>query len=260
VLSEIERREASRQAPAWAFALEARARLLLLQGRPQEAHDLLVDCGKRALAMNTPNPAVLPWRSRAALALAHLGEHDEARRLVGEEIELARRFGAPRAIGIALRAGGLIERGDESVDRLREAVTVLERSEARLELARAVIDLGAALRRAGHRRESRTPLRQGLDLAHRFGAAPLEALARSELEAAGARPRRATLTGVSSLTPSERRVAEMAADGLTNREIAQALFVTVKAVQWHLGNAYRKLDVTSREHLPRPLGRARGAA
>lgn len=92
-------------------------------------------------------------------------------------------------------------------------------------------------------------------MAERCGALALERRARDELVATGARPRRRQLTGVDSLTPSERRVAEMAAEGLTNRAIAQSLFVTVKAVQWHLRNAYRKLDVRSREELPALLGK-----
>jgi DNA-binding CsgD family transcriptional regulator len=79
--------------------------------------------------------------------------------------------------------------------------------------------------------------------------------ARDELRATGARPRRMVLTGVESLTPSERRVAMMAASGLGNREIAQDLFVSVKTVETHLGSAYRKLDISSRKELPDVLQR-----
>ena len=71
-----------------------------------------------------------------------------------------------------------------------------------------------------------------------------------ELLAAAARPRRIALSGVDSLTGSEHRVAQMAAAGLANREIAQALFVTVRTVEMHLTHAYRKLDISSREELP----------
>jgi DNA-binding CsgD family transcriptional regulator len=138
---------------------------------------------------------------------------------------------------------------------LRQAVDVLERSAARLERARAMTDLGAALRRAGQRIQSREILRPALDLAHRCGALALTERARDELIAAGGRPRRLVLTGLDSLTPSERRVAQLAATGLPNREIAQHLFITARTVEGHLTHAYQKLDVTSREQLPAALAR-----
>jgi DNA-binding CsgD family transcriptional regulator len=77
-----------------------------------------------------------------------------------------------------------------------------------------------------------------------------------ELLAAGARPRRTALSGIESLTPSELRVTQLAADGMTNREIAQALFVTEKTVETHLGHVFPKLDVSSRAELPMKLERA----
>jgi DNA-binding CsgD family transcriptional regulator len=82
------------------------------------------------------------------------------------------------------------------------------------------------------------------------GATALHERARTELAATGARPRRVMLlSGPDSLTPSERRIAELAAIGHSNREIAQALFVTPKTVEYHLRNAYRKLDIDGRENL-----------
>jgi DNA-binding CsgD family transcriptional regulator len=122
-----------------------------------------------------------------------------------------------------------------------------------LEHARALADLGAALRRAGCRAEAREPLRAGLDLAHRQGAWALAERARTELVASGARPRRVLLSGVDALTPSERRVADMAAAGRTNREIAQALFVTARTVEGHLTHVFQKLGLESRAELPRAL-------
>jgi DNA-binding CsgD family transcriptional regulator len=183
------------------------------------------------------------------LAAARLGELDQARELVEDELSRAHRFGAPRPIGVALRASALVEGGDEGIERLREAVTVLASSPATLEHTRALVDLGGALRRAGHRADARHPLRQALATAEKLGLTALERRAHDELAATGARPRRRHQTGLDSLTPSERRVAQMAATGMTNREIAQALFVTTKAVQFHLGNTYRKLDITSRDQL-----------
>jgi len=122
-----------------------------------------------------------------------------------------------------------------------------------LEHARALADFGAALRRRGRRSNAREPLRRALDLAHRCGATALVDRAHAELIATGARPRRAVVTGLDALTASERRVAQMAAEGLTNRQIAQALFVTEKTIEWHLGQAYRKLEIGSRSELPRVL-------
>ena len=136
---------------------------------------------------------------------------------------------------------------------LREAVDLLGGTRARLSTPQALVDLGAALRRANRRKEARGPLREGLDRAHRCGAKALEERARTELEATGARPRKAVLTGVESLTPSERRVARMAAEGMTNREIAQSLFVTAKTVETHLRHVYPKLDVAKRTDLPDAL-------
>ena len=111
-------------------------------------------------------------------------------------------------------------------------------------------DLGAALRRAGQRAESREMLRPALDLAHRCGALALTERTRTELIAAGGRPRRPVLSGLDSLTPSERRVAQLAAAGLPNRDIAQHLFITARTVEGHLTHAYQKLAITSREQLP----------
>jgi DNA-binding CsgD family transcriptional regulator len=116
-------------------------------------------------------------------------------------------------------------------------------------------DLGAALRRGGHRVASREILRPALDLAHRCGALALTERARTELIAAGGRPRRLELTGLDSLTPSERRVAQLAAAGLPNREIAQHLFITARTVEGHLTHSYQKLGITSREQLPVALAR-----
>ena len=246
--------------PAFIFSGVAWSRGLVraAQGRNADALADFLDCGRREQAWREVNPAVVPWRSHAALAHAQLGQHAEARRLACEELELARRYGAPRAIGIALRALGLVEEAagnpDEGLEHLSEAVAVLERSEARLEHARALTDLGAALRRTGHRVRGREPLRRGLDLADRCGATVLVRSARTELLVAGGRPRRRRLSGAEALTPSERRIAEMAAGGCSNRKIAQDLFVTVKTVEGHLGRAYGKLGIGSRVELKRALG------
>ena len=207
-------------------------------------------------AFGGENPAMLAWRSAAALSLAELGRHDEARTLAADELRRARSFGAARAIGIALRAHALVGPPAERPKLLAEALAVLEPSPARLEHARVLVDLGATFRAAGQRTAAREPLLEGLGLAARCGARTLERRARAELAAIGVRPRTTDRTGADSLTPSERRVVELAATGGTNREIAQTLFVTEKTVETHLGRSFRKLDISSRRQLPDVLARA----
>lgn len=199
------------------------------------------------------NPALLPWRSLAATAAAALGERAQGRELAARELEIARRFGSPRPIGIALRAAALAAGGDQGIALLGESVRTLERSPARLELCRSRVELGAALRRAKRRREARGQLRVGLETAHELGARALVRQAHEELESSGARLGRIELSGPGSLTPSERRVAELAAAGASNREIAQQLFVSLRTVETHLTHAYRKLNISSRRELAAAL-------
>jgi DNA-binding CsgD family transcriptional regulator len=230
--------------------LSGRGRLALARAQPELALREFLAAGQIIVGtFSLDNPSALPWRSDAALAAAQLGDTAQARELVKQDVAAAQRFGAPRAIGISLRAAGLIEGGERGADLLREAVAVLETSPSKLELARALIDLGATLRRAGKRTAAREPLRRGLAMVERFGAFRLERQARDELAATGAHLRHRTLSGRDALTPSERRVAEMAAVGMSNRNIAQSLFVTVNAVKWHLRNSYGKLEITSRQEL-----------
>ena len=197
----------------------------------------------RALGIHNPNGSC--WRSALALMLDR-GARDEALRLAAEELEDAERVGQARGIGVALRALGVLE-GDR--DLLRQASAVLEGSPARLEHARTLIELGASMRRAGERAACREPLRAGLDIALQGGAIRLAERARSELESSGARLRRERITGRDALTPSELRVARLAAEGRTNNEVAQALFVTPKTIDTHLTRVYSKLGISSRRAL-----------
>jgi DNA-binding CsgD family transcriptional regulator/tetratricopeptide (TPR) repeat protein len=235
------------------FLPNIRARLRMLNGDLVGGLEDTLDTGRHSDALGGRNPAFMAWRSQAALALLQLGDRDEARRLAAEELELARTWGAPRALGAALRAAGLAEGGARGLGLLKEAVEVLTNSPAKLEHAKARTELGAALGRANRRSEAREQLRRAVELATICGAGPLAGRANSELRATGARPRRIALSGVESLTPSEGRVAQMAAEGPTNREIAQALFVTPKTVEIHLSSVYRKLGISSRAQLPTAL-------
>lgn len=187
-----------------------------------------------------------------AQALDRLGRTDEALASAREELEVTRAFGAPSPLGRTLRVLGTIER-ENGLPYLEESAAVLEGTPARLEYAKTLAVLGAALRRARRQTDARIPLRRALELAGACGAGGLADEVRTELHATGARPRTDALGGIQSLTPSERRVAGLAADGSTNREIAQALYVTPKTVEVHLSNAYRKLGIRSRRELAASL-------
>jgi DNA-binding CsgD family transcriptional regulator len=236
----------------FSLLLHARGRLRLAQGRLSDALEDLLRF-RRLESDVIYSPSYWSWRSDAALTLLGLGEAARAQQLAEEELALAREFGAPRTLGVALRVAGLATGGKAGLDLLEEAVAVLEASPATLEYARALTDLGAALRRANRRAAAREPLRRGLDLATRCDADVLARRAWEELAATGARPRKAELTGLEALTASERRIADMAASGMSNPEIAQALFLTRRTVETHLTHVYQKLDIGSRELLPAAL-------
>ncbi|HEY2055883.1 MAG TPA: AAA family ATPase, partial [Solirubrobacterales bacterium] len=245
---QLARRDLLGQLPQQAMfgmLLESRGRWRSMVGDPEGGLRDLTEAGERHSRWGSISPAFTAWRSACALVQLALGEREQAVRLVGEELELARRVGLPRPIGVGLLAAGLIEGGEEGIAMLGEAVAALAASPARLEHARALVELGAALRRANRRLEARERLREGLELAHRCGAHPLSERAREELRAAGARPRGAVQSGVAALTPSQLRVCRMAAEGMSNPEIAQGLFVTRATVESHLHSAYAKLAIGS---------------
>jgi DNA-binding CsgD family transcriptional regulator len=210
-----------------------------------------------------PTVALVDWRRPAsgginarvlgARALIGLGDLDGARTLVDEELPLAKAFGTHRAIGMALHTAGLLEHGEARVQALKHATEELARSQSRLEYAGALCDYGAALRRANRRAEARAPLQAALAIAREARAAPLRDRAAQELMATGARVSRPGVSGVDALTASEHRIASMAAAAMSNRDIAQALFVTVKTVEVHLGHVYHKLNLTRRTQLAAAL-------
>jgi DNA-binding CsgD family transcriptional regulator len=231
-----------------AFIAEVRGRLRLDRGDRAGALEDLRHCGEIREALGYSNPNESAWRSHLARALAP-SDHAEALQLARSELEDAERVGLARAVGVARHTFGLLDDGVGALDHLAAAVETLKRSPARLEEAHALVDLGAAMRRGNERVAAREPLRAGLDLAEDCGAPRLAQRARAELAATGARPRRARLRGAEALTPSERRIAEMAADGMSNPEIAQALFITRNTVQTHMRHVFEKLAVRSRGEL-----------
>jgi len=240
------------------WLLASRCRLRLEQDRLEEARADFVR-GEALHERLGVSHAVHPdWRAYGAIALARLGQRDEAERVAGRQLERARSFGAPRALGTALWAAAVVMGGKAGLAHLEEAVAVLEGSPARLVLAQALADYGTLLRLLGRRRKSCDALRRAITLADECGAPVLAERARVELTAGGGRPPPPVTEGPAALTPAERRVATLAAQGSTNREIAQTLFVTEKTVEFHLTHAYRKLGIRSRWQLAEFAGRTNG--
>ena len=233
--------------------LQARGALRVAQGRFEEALDDHGAASSGWSALGIDNPALASWRTDAAAAHAALGHHQDASSLADDHLELARKAGPPITLGAALRAHATAAGRDHAEQSLGKAISLLEPTPARYELALTLADFGAHLRRTGRRGDARPPLRRALDLAQRTSAMPLAQRIRRELLAAGARPRRTALTGLDALTSAERRVAGLAADGLSNRQIAQHLFITQPTVETHLRHAFHKLGITSRTGLPAQL-------
>ena len=236
--------------------LERRAHLRMAQRRYDEAHaDLLLaaDWWRR---LRVQHPGVASWRVDDCEALIALGDPRSARKLALEQLELAERTGLPEARGAALRALAHTAEPADAVRLLEQAVGLLDPSPALLEHTRVLVDLGSMLRRVNRRAAARNPLRRALDLAERGGMLRLAHRARSELRACGARPRRSAVTGLESLTPAERQVADLAAASHSNREIAQRLYVTRRTVETHLTHVFAKLGISGRTELVDVFARA----
>jgi len=232
--------------------LTARGQLRIAQGQLEEGVADLLWCGQRTVAAGVLWPST--WRAHASPALAALGDRPMAVRLAREQLVVAQRSGAHGALGMSLRAAAQAIGGDEALSLLQEAVPVLEGSPARLELAHAFADLGTALSRSGRRTEGRDAQRRAVKLARQCGAVALADSAMAGLHAGPGRRARMELTGPSALTAAEWRVCRQAAEGQTNREVAQALFVTEKTIERHLSSAYQKLGIRSRFQLASAIG------
>ena len=231
------------------YTREAAARLRRLQGHSVDAVEIALHAGRVWAEYGFDNPALGAWRTEAALAAFAADDQARAVELAREELSIAESWGAPGARGRARRTLGRVLGGTDGLELLTESVHILQDSPARLEHARSLAARGAALRRAGRRNDAHAVLTQALDLAEICGAARLTGDIAIELRTAGFRPRRHRLGGPESLTISERRVADLAATGNSNRTIAQALFITTKTVELHLTNTYRKLGITGRSEL-----------
>jgi ATP/maltotriose-dependent transcriptional regulator MalT len=232
----------------------ARGRLRIALGDAQAGVEELMATGE-ALGPEFFGPAMCPWRARASTGLSALGRDREAAELAEEELSLARRTRSAWGETVALQAVANANRGD-AAELLEQAAELAVSGGFALERARALVMLGAHQRRRGQRRAAAELLHDGLDAAAACGALALAERARTELVAIGLSPRRQRSTGVDALTPAERRVAELAAGGLSNPEIAQSLFVSLRTVETHLTHVYQKLGIGSREELEPVLSAA----
>lgn len=217
------------------------------------ALDDVLECGRRHAVIGAVNPAVIPWRAAAVELLIRRGDRAEARRINDDDLDLARQFGAVPTISMALRTGAELYPPAAAIERLVEALDLLDGADRDLERSRVLLALGMRHRRSGSLLLARRQLREALDAAETCGAVRVATRARAELRAAGGRVRRVALTGAAALTPAEQRVAEVVVAGATNREAAQALFVSLKAVEFHLSSVYRKLGITRRSELAAAL-------
>ncbi|MEU1529410.1 ATP-binding protein [Streptomyces fagopyri] len=226
--------------------------LLLARGLTKEAAAELASAGRRLDPRGIRNPSWCPWQ----LHLARAESHDAPERAVStalEAVQRARQYGAPSAVGQALRAAAEVSSGSSRVKLLEESVSHLERSPAAYELACALVALGTELRRSGRPKEAAEHLYRGLDAAVQCGADGLVEEARDELAAAGLRPRRLHSTETDTLTARERAAAVLTARGCAADRIAEELHIDEQSVARLLSAVYRKVG-TDRSGLPAALG------
>jgi DNA-binding CsgD family transcriptional regulator/tetratricopeptide (TPR) repeat protein len=236
----------------WFLMARARAREAL--GDLDGALGYLLACGDSLVEAHIGSPVLAPWWLDGSSVLARLGRGTEARDLAERGAEQAERWGTPSARGMGLLARGAVAEGDAGIDLLTEAADVLSGSVAPLVYAKAEYLLGTRLIERGDLKGARDRLRRSLDQSVLVGDRLLLEPTRAALVKAGGRLRTGVASATDMLTGSERRVAAMAADGATNRAIAEQLFVTVRTVETHLTSAYRKLDISGRAELAAALG------
>ncbi|MBO8190317.1 AAA family ATPase [Streptomyces oryzae] len=211
-------------------------------------HDFL-ECGRRQSARGVVSPVVTPWRAAAAECWLALGDRPRAVALAHEEVRLARLWNTPRAVGRALQSLASATGGQRGLELAEEAVGVLRRSPDGSELVSALLEQGRQLTGADRRNRARECLLEAAERAELLGAERLRLCAEKALRAVGARRITAALTGAEALTSSERRIAELAADGRTNTEISAFLNVARRTVETHLTSTYRKLGIQGRGEL-----------
>lgn len=237
-----------------AIAHHARGELASALNEPELATVHFTAAGER-LAVDAEYAEVVPWRSGAALAALRSGRRPEAAALARDQLSLA--GGSPYISALALRTLAITDAGGDRVTLLRRARSVLSGTQVTRLAIQIDTDLAGLLllaHDASSRAESLRLLRDAEEYAGRQELWPLHARVRRLLDVLGVGPLRVESEALAALTVSERRVAGLAASGRTNRQIAQELVVTIKAVEWHLSHVYRKLGIRSRTLLAHTLG------
>ncbi|MEV7553236.1 AAA family ATPase [Amycolatopsis sp. NPDC089917] len=240
------------------YLLYARGRLRAASGEPEVGYEDLRGCGRRLEHHGMRFPGFAPWRAHAARTALALGRTDAAAKLAEEDLAAAEHWGTPRILGGALTTAGLVRDdgvGEEAERLLTKAVEVLGGSTAKLALAEALTELGSLQARRGQNEKAIVTLRRATQSSKHCGARPITRRAAEAL-----RDARTSLSTAKDnehgLTKQEYRVAVMASQGLTNREIAESLHLTRRTVELHLSGAYRKLEITGRTELGSALGRS----
>ncbi len=230
----------------------ALAVLELSHGYPELVHALLGPLGERLEKAGVREPGSVRFLPDEIEALIDLDRLAEAEALLARLERRARRLDRASALAAAARCRGLLAAAGSDLDgaltSLERAMSEHERVSMPFERARTLLVLGSTRRRAKRKREARDALDEALSIFEDLGARPWSGKTREELARIGGRPR---ATG--SMTPTERQVAALVAEGRSNKEVAAALFVTVKTVESHLSRVYAKLGVRSRTELAHRL-------
>jgi DNA-binding CsgD family transcriptional regulator len=230
-------------APAIAvYADVALGALALGRGDADEAIRQHERAGQRSM------PGNLTWAPDLIEAYHLAGRDDDARRLLESLPRDALPEGAPPLIA---RCEGLLAADEDFAERFEHALELHRAVVAPFEEARTRLLFGERLLGAGRDAEARDPLLAALEAFERLGASPMATRARRGLRAAGAGAPRATVPALAPLTPHELQVAFLVADGLSNRDAAEALFLSPKTVEHHLGQIFRKLGIRRRTELAR---------
>ncbi|WP_089153943.1 AAA family ATPase [Micromonospora sp. NBS 11-29] len=240
------------ESPFGLHYLHARGLHALATGRPEAALADFQLCGQLMTAWRLDLAPLVPWRTESARALLRLGRPQQAEKLVREELDRLRPTDL-RYRGAALRVLAALRGGPERIRHLREAVRLLRQCGARVELAHALGDLSQAQQQAGDLRQARSTSRAARDLAEECGIPVLRPATATGRPATGRPavpdPGADSAVLLTGLSDAESRVAALAAQGHTNREIAERMFLTVSAIEQRLTRIYRKLDVNSRSEL-----------
>lgn len=245
--------EISGSRPHLAYADVALAALASGRREWATALELLERVGRVGAGIGLGETPLLPWRSALAEAYARLGREPECRALLAELADDQRQCASPTAAAVAARCRALIEPADFSVH-IEEAMAWHGRSANAFERARTQLCFGEYQRRQGRSAQARVWLAEACREFRTLGAVAWEHQAASELRATGLRVERDPTPNSAQLTAQELQVAMAVAEGRSNREVAGQLYLSVKTIEFHLGNAYRKLGASRRTQLAGLLG------